>query len=198
MARDRFKKIKGTKDFLVLAVACGCICLWAIRDAWFPTEKILKKHPQEFQVTSSVAGVVQNIPVRVGDEVKGSMPLLILGSQYYEEAVAAAEEAYKAAVETKDKEQIKAKLDDLVVAKEKLQATIIRCTDFILETTHGEDPLHGKVLEILVDPAAPVDAGQTVLIIQPGDTFYIFNKTLAILTFLGMIGALIFHRIAAS
>lgn len=198
MAKNRFTKIKGTKDFLVLAVACGFICLWSIRDAWFPTEKILKKHPLEFAVTTEVPGVVQSIPVQIGDEVKGSMPLLILGSQHYEEAVAAAEEAYKAAVGAKDKEQIKAKLDDLVAAKENLASATIRCTDFKLETTHGVDPLHGTVVKILTEPAAYVDAGQTVMVIQPADTFYIFNKTLAVLTFLGMIGALIFHRIAAS
>ncbi|MBI9020041.1 MAG: hypothetical protein JEZ10_02135 [Verrucomicrobia bacterium] len=45
MAKGRFS-IKGTKDFLVMAVACGFLCLWSIRDAWFPTKKILEKHPQ--------------------------------------------------------------------------------------------------------------------------------------------------------
>ena len=198
MAKNRFKKIKGTKDFLVLAVACAFLCLWSIRDAWFPTQKILKKHPLEFPVTAAVPGVVQTVPVQVGDEVKGQQPLLILGNQHYKEAVAAAEDAYRAAVETKDQDLIRTKLDDLVTAKENLQAATIRSSDFLLETTHGSDPLHGKVLRILVEPAAPVEAGQTVLVIQPADTFYIFNKTLAVLSFLVMIAALIFHRIAAS
>jgi len=198
MAKNqRFKKIKGTKDFLVAAVACGFICLWAIRDAWFPTEKILARHPLEFTVTNRVPGVVKSVSVEVGDEVKGAMPLVVLNSQPFQEAVAEAEEAYKAAVETKDEEQIRAKLDLLVQAKKNLKATTVRAGDYILETTHGDDPLHGTVLEIPVEPASYVDTGEPVMIIRPADTFYIFNQTLAVLTFFGMIAALIFHRIAS-
>lgn len=196
--KNRFSKIRGTKDFLVLAVVCAFICLWSIRDAWFPTEKILKKHPLEFPVTAAVSGVVQTIPVQVGDEVKGSMPLMTLSAQHYEEAVVVAEESYKAAVETEDKEQIRDKLAGLLEAKKNLKATILRCNDFILETTHGEDPLHGKILKIVAEPATYVDSGQTVMLIQPADTFYDFNKTLAILMFIGFIAALIFHRIASN
>jgi hypothetical protein len=193
----RLKKVKGTKDFLVAAVACGFICLWAIRDAWFPTEKILKRHPLEFAVTNKVSGVVTDIPVKVGDEVKGAAPLIVLSSKHHEEAVAEAEEAYKAAVETKDKGLIKEKLDLLVEARENLKATTIRAGDFILKTTHGEDPLHGNVLEILVNPATHVEVGETLMIIRPADTFYIFNQTLAVLTLVGMIVALFFHRLAS-
>jgi multidrug resistance efflux pump len=198
MAKNkRIKKIKATKDFLVAAVACGFVCLWAIRDAWFPTEKILKRHPLEFAITNSIPGVVKSIPVAVGDEVSGARPLLILSAQQYEQAVAVATEAYRAAVETKDKELIKARLETLTQAEEKLKETTLRCSDFLLKTSHGEDSLKGKVLEILVEPATYVDVGETVMVIQPADTFYIFNQTLAVLMFAGMIAALFFHRIAS-
>jgi len=197
MATDRFKKIKGTKDFLVAAVACFCIFIWAVVDGWFPPQSVLKKHPLEFAVTSSIPGVVQSIPVQVGDEVKGPVPLLVLASKSFEASVDEAEEAYKAAVETKDQEEIKAKLDLLVEAREKLSAATIRASDFTLETTHGEDPLHGKVLSIQAKPATVVEAGETVMLIRPADTFYIFNQTLAVLMLIGTIVSLIFHRIAS-
>lgn len=193
----RLKKIKGTKDFMVAAVACGFVCLWAIRDAWFPTEKILKKHPLEFAITNTVPGVINSIPVEVGDEVSGDRPLMIFGSQHYETAVATAKEAYREAVETKNKQQIKSTLDVLSQAEEDLKSTIIRCSDFVLETTHGEESIKGKVLEILVEPATHIGAGETVMLVQPTDTFYIFNQSLAVLTFFGMIAALFFHRIAS-
>jgi multidrug resistance efflux pump len=197
MAKGRFTKIKGTKDFLVLAVVCGFVCLWAIRDAWFPTEKILKKHPQVFPITVAVSGVVQTIPVEVGDEVKGNEPLITLSAQHYEKAVATAEAAYKEVATTTDKEQIRSKLAALVEAKENLRNTTVTCMDFMLETSHGEDPLHGKVLEILAELATHVDAGQTVMLVEPADTFYAFNKTLSVLSFFGMIVGLFFHRIAS-
>ena len=197
MARNRINKIKGTKDFLVLAVACIFICLWSIRDAWFPTEKILKKHPQVYPITTAVSGVVQTIPVKVGDEVGGSAPLLTLATKSYKIAVETAEEAYKAA-QGGDKKVIKEKLNALMQAREDLRATTVRCSDFILETSHGSDPLKGKVLDILTDLATHVDAGETVMLVRPDDTFYAFNKTLAVLSFLGAIMALVFHRIASS
>lgn len=194
--KNRFDKIKGTKDFLIMAVACAFLCLWSIRDAWFPTKKILEKHPQSYPVTVAVPGVVQTIPVKVGEEVSGARPLLTLATQAYKEAVDAAEAVYRAATESKPGD-LQAELDALLKAKADLRSTTVSCTDFMLETTHGTDPLHGDVLQILVEPATHVDAGQTVMLIKPSDTFYAFNKTLAMLSFAGFIAALIFHRIAS-
>ena len=196
MAKNRFQQVKGTKDFLVATVVCVFLCLWSIRDAWFPTQKIMKKHPQEFPVTVSVSGVVQDIPVKVGEEVGGEAPLLVLNSGHFEAAVVAAEEAYKT-VKGRDEEVLKEKLDLLMKARADLKAATVTCGDFILETTHGDEPLHGKVLEILAQPATEVEAGETVMLIQPKDTFYIFNKTLAVLTFVGAVVFLFFHRVAS-
>ena len=109
----------------------------------------------------------------------------------------AAETAYRAAKEAHP-ENLQAELDALLKAKNDLKSTTVACTDFMLETSHGTDPLHGKVLQILAEPATHVDAGQTVMLIQPADTFYAFNKTLAILSFIGFIASLFFHKIASS
>lgn len=193
---NRFNQVKGTKDFLVAGVVCAFICLWSIRDAWFPTEKILKKHPLEFPVTIEVSGVVQDIPVDVGDEVGGKSPLLILNSAHLEEAVAAAEQAYKDA-KGSGHDVLKEKLDVLMKARDDLDRATVTADDFILKTTHGEDPLHGKVLDILVEPATEVEAGDTVMLVKPKDTFYIFNKTLSVLMFAAAAVFLFFHRVAS-
>lgn len=196
MAKSRFDRVKGTKDFLVAAVVCIFLCLWAIRDAWFPTEKILKKHPLEFPVTVAVSGVVKEIPVEVGDEVGGSAPLLTLQTRSFEEAVESAEEAYRDA-RGGDESVLKEKLDVLVKAREDLRATTVTCRDFTLHTTHGDDPLQGKVLRILAEPATPVEAGETVMVVKPKDTFYIFNKTLSVISFILAAVFLFFHRVAS-
>jgi multidrug resistance efflux pump len=195
MARSRFN-IKGTKDFLVAAVFCGFLCLWSIRDAWFPTEKVLEKHPQQIAVSMDVSGVVKTVPVEPGDEIAGSMILATLSDHSYKEAVEKAEAAFEQAKEEQAAD-VEEKLDGLLEARENLQACVLRNTDRTHTTSHGEEALRGTVLEIAAPPATYVEAGDPVLYVKPVDTFYAFNKTLAILTFIGTIAALIFHRIAS-
>jgi multidrug resistance efflux pump len=163
------------------------LCLWAMRDAWFPTEKILSKHPQEFPVTVSVSGVIEDIPVKIGEEVSDSTPLIKLHSRRYEEAVTAAKEAY-ALAKRGNEEQAHSALDSLVMAKEDLSRTTVRGSDFTLKTSHGDEPLHGTVLETMVSPASFVEAGDVVMLVEPADTFYVFNKTLTLLS--GILAAL--------
>jgi hypothetical protein len=196
MAQNRFTKIKGTKDFLVVAVVCVFLCLWSIRDAWFPTQSILKKHPLTYSVVSKTSGVVQSVPVHPGQKIGGSMVLVELAVSSHQRAVDEAEAAYTAAKESEAPDKSE-KLAALHKAKEALLACKIRNTDFTLETTHGEEALNGKVLEIFARPAVPIEAGEVLMTVEPHDTFYIFNKTLAVLTFLGAGIALFFHRIAS-
>lgn len=93
MAKNRFN-IKGTKDFLVAAVFCGFLCLWSIRDAWFPTEKILKRHPREIEVSFKVPGVLKQFDVRPNDAVQGDAVLAVLYDETYRKNVAEAAAAF--------------------------------------------------------------------------------------------------------
>ena len=195
MAKGRFN-IKGTKDFLVAAVFCGFLCLWSIRDAWFPTEKVMKKHPHEIPVAFSISGVVKDIPVKSGEEIKGKVQLASLYDDSYHAKVTAAEAAFETAKAAKAP-AVEEKLAVLMKARADLEACTIENTDFTWTTTHGEEPLRGVVDRILVEPATHIEAGAPVLTINPTDTFYMFNKTLAVLSFLGMIVALVFHGIAS-
>ncbi|MCC7300810.1 MAG: hypothetical protein IT583_07000 [Verrucomicrobia bacterium] len=195
MAKSRFN-IKGTKDFLVAAVLCGFLCIWSIRDAWFPTEKILKKHPHEIQVAFKVPGVIKAIHVKPGDEVTGKMLLASLYDDGYRAKVSEAEQAFATAKTTKDL-AVEKKLEILMQARSDLDSCTLENTDVSWMTTHGEEPLRGIVGRILVDSSTPIEEGVSVLTVKPTDTFYIFNKTLALLSFIGMITALIFHRIAS-
>ena len=67
--------VKGTNDFIVLAGIFFFLCLWAIKDAWFPSEKVLKKHPLEVIVAAEVAGTVEKVHVKVGEPVAEDMVL---------------------------------------------------------------------------------------------------------------------------
>jgi hypothetical protein len=195
MAKGRFN-IKGTKDFIVAAVFCAFLCIWSIRDAWFPTEKVLKKHPREIAVSFKVPGVVKHVAVQPGDEVKGKVVLASLYDDAYHAKVTEAEAAFDAAKVSKDS-AVEQKLAVLMKAREDFDNCTVENTDVTWMTTHGEEALRGVVVRIVATPATQLEAGAPVLTIAPVDTFYVFNKTLAILTFIGMIVSLIFHRIAS-
>jgi len=195
MAKGRFN-VHGTKDFIVAAVFCGFLCIWSIRDAWFPTEKVLKKHPQEIPVAFKVPGVVKHIAVQPGDEIKGKTALASLYDDAYRAKVTEAEAVFEAAKVTKDP-AIEKKLAILMAARADLAACTVENTDVIVMTTHGEDVLRGTVARIVGMPATQLEAGAPVITVNPVDTFYMFNKTLAVLTFIGTIISLVFHRIAS-
>lgn len=195
MAKGRFN-IKGTKDFIVAAVFCGCLCIWSVGDAWFPTKKVLKKHPQEYPIVFKIPGVVKEIHVQPGDEIGGKVLLASLHDDQYREKVAAAEADFAAAKAAKDP-AVEEKLDVLMKAKEENGLCKVYNTDFSTKTSHGDDVLYGEVVKILVEPATHVDAGVPVLIVRPTDTFYLFNKTLAIISLFATGVFLIFHRIAS-
>jgi len=194
MAKGRFN-IKGTKDFLVMAVACGFLCLWSIRDAWFPTKKVLEKHPQSLSVAMKVPGVVKSLPLKPGEEFGGDVVLATIYDESYRKAVATAKAEFAAAKEAHS--GVEEALEKMLSAREELKACTLRNTDILVETSHGEDALKGIVLENLVKRSMPVEAGEPVLLVQPHDTFYMFNKSLAVLTFFGVVVALVFHRVAS-
>lgn len=195
MAKKRFS-IHGTKDFLVMAVFCAFLGIWSIRDAWFPTQKVLKKHPREIPVAFKMSGVVKDIPVKVGQEVAGKTLLASLADDAHRAIVTEAETVFEAARKAKDP-LVEEKLAALMKARADLDMCTVENTDITWTTTHGEETLRGTVTRILVQPATQIEAGAPVLMVKPVDSFYGFNKTLAALSFIGVIIALIFHRIAS-
>ena len=195
MAKNRFNRIKGTKDFLVMAVFCAFLCLWSIRDAWFPSKKVLEKHPQSVEVAMKVPGVIKSLPLNPGDEIQGESVLASIYDESYRKAVAAAEAEFETAKEKQ--EGVEEALEKVLAARADLKACVLKNTDITQSTSHGEDVLHGVILKHLVERSQPVEAGEAVLLVEPHDTFYQFNKTLALLSFMGLVVSLFFHRVAS-
>jgi multidrug resistance efflux pump len=195
MAKSRFN-IKGTKDFLVAAVVCAILCLWSIRDGWFPTPKTLKKHPLEIPAAFSVGGVVKEIALRVGDEIHGKVALAVLYDDAFRTKVYEAEAAFNAAKDAKAADTDE-KLEALLTARKNLEACTVWNTDILWTGSHGEATLHGEVVSVLARPGDRVESGQPVLLVNPEDTFYLFNKTLSVLMFLGALVSMVFHWVAS-
>jgi multidrug resistance efflux pump len=197
MAQGRLKHVKGTKDFLVMVVFFTFLCLWSIRDAWFPTKKVQEKHPQRMEVSMEVSGVIKSLPRTPGEEIGGGMILAEIHSDPYKKALDEAQTAFETA-KGGEPAVLEEKIDAFQKAKADLGACTLKCTDVTQQTSHGEDSLQGRFLEYVVEPASYVEAGQTVLFVEPKDSFYLFNKSLAIICFVGAISMLIFHKKLAS
>ena len=59
-------KVEGTSDFLIAAVLLAGLGIWSIKDGWFPSPKVLEKHPREVAVVSPVDGVIVDLPAVPG------------------------------------------------------------------------------------------------------------------------------------
>ena len=195
MAKGRFK-IKGTKDFLVMAVACTFFSLWFVRDGWFPPARVLKDHPLQVPISMDVSGVIKSLPIMPGIEVGGDVVLAEIYDGSYRKAAIAAKAAFDQAKEKNDP-AIKEIGAALQAAQSNLTACVLLCSDFTQKTSHGEDKLQGVVLEYFVEVSDEIEAGETILTIQPKDGYYLFNKSGSILFFIGLLVALYFHRMAS-
>ena len=142
MPRKRNYTVKGTNDFLVLALIFFFLGIWAVKDGWYPSEKVQKKHPRELKVSASEAGVVKEIKVEVGETVIENQ-----------------------SVATIHKEN----------------------EDGSIESIELKAPKKGEIIKVLVNPKevhenGKVEAGNPVMIIRPDDHFYLFNKSLTVVS----------------
>jgi multidrug resistance efflux pump len=201
MPAKRTYNVKGSKDFLVLTGIFFFLCLWAVKDAWYPSPGVMKKHPPEVVASFGTAGTVGQVHVAVGDSIAERQLLVELRrskiKMKFDEArknyTAAknehilAEEAFRTAEqngaaaesmagfkEGMDQAQtaLNAALEEVGVARTSLESIELRA------------PTKGEVKEIFIRPHSQVEADETVLVIDPKDHFYLFNKSLAIFSFI--------------
>ena len=196
MPVKRNYKVKGTNDFLVLSAIFFLLCLWAIKDAWFPSEKVLQKHPLEVNTAFAVDGTVQEILVGEGDRVVKNQVLARLRTEGFEEEYEQVAEAYtelKLAHARLDAEVKDAGPDvdpalraELESAAEEMETTLARVKELraLIDSADLKAPSNGRVLEVLITPYAPIEAGSAAFVIDPKDHFYLFNKSLSILSFI--------------
>jgi hypothetical protein len=161
MAKNRFS-IKGTKDFLVVAIVLIIFGLWCVKDGWFPSPKVLKKYPLERAIAFKVPGVIEKIPVKVGQRIEGKVLLAKLYEKSYREALEQAKSASEKA-QAESSADLEKVAEQFLRAQENLVACTLYNTDFIQATSHGEEPLRGYVLEILAKSANKVDVLKTTV-----------------------------------
>lgn len=191
MPAKREYHVKGTNDYLVLSIIFFFLCIWAVKDAWYPSAKVLKKHPQQLDLAFSVPGTVEKVDVTEGQEIGEDHVLASLRKDETAVAFEKAKNAYTAAKKlhtdltvairnggsTNDQQR-------LVVAQQEMDQALAKAEDLrnTLEASDLKAPSNGKVLKILVEPHTVVEAGQATMVVDPRDHFYLFNKSLALLS----------------
>jgi len=213
MPSKRRYNIKGTNDFIVLAAIFFFLGLWAVKDAWYPSEKVLKKHPLEVVASFDTDGSVDQVLVSVGDAVGEEQVLAQLRS----DKVAVEYEKAKADYTEKKKKHAMMDLarkngekngisetgyNDILTSIEKSKAEMDEALKVVTELKAQIDSadlkstIKGKVKEIMVGTHTMVKAGDPAIIIDPKDHFYLFNKSLAIFSFFAFWAFLAIHILA--
>jgi multidrug resistance efflux pump len=213
MPSKRKYNIKGTNDFLVLAGIFFFLCLWAIKDAWYPSEKVQKKHPREIPVAFEVDGSVQTVHVAVGDGIGETQLLAELRDDKKKVEFETVKEEYTEA--KKDyamKEHVLnnarkngasdggiAELEQsLAAAKTHMDETLVQVTELrvAIDASSLKAPSKGEIKEVKIMTHTMVKAGETVMVIDPKDHFYLFNKSLAVFSFFAFWIFLAIHILA--
>ncbi|HSR88085.1 MAG TPA: efflux RND transporter periplasmic adaptor subunit [Pontiella sp.] len=189
MPVKRQYRVKGTNDFIVLAGIFFFLCIWAVKDAWFPSDKVMKKHPLEITVAAEVTGIVEKVLVDEGDPVVEGKILAALRSDRiaveFEEAKNAYTEAKKefnllnSASQSGDAQEIAAAQEAMDQALAKVDELRVA-----LESMEIKSPDKGEIKKSYISPLSVVEAGDQLFLIDPQDHFYLFNKSLAIFSFL--------------
>lgn len=208
--KKRQYKIKSNKDFLIFGCVFFFLCIWAIKDAWFPSDKVLKKHPREIVSSFEMAGQLAKIHVEEGDFVKENSVMAELSSTELEAELSAKKTAY-----AKERKSIqilelaikngiqngatKASIDDMRNRKiqaegkmEELHNSVNLLKDR-QEKTELIAEKNGTVLNVYVGERIQIEAGDPIIKIHPQDNFYVFNQSLAIFSFFASIFFFVFH-----
>lgn len=192
MPRKRHYKVRGTNDFLVMALIFFFLGLWAVKDAWFPSERTKKNHPTEVKIKAEMDGFIKTLHVAEGDVVtppseenEWSTKLLEFKGSALEKEIAVRQQAIKDG--TGDLSTLR---KEIVEIQNQLDQYTVFCPKL------GKDK-SGQVEKIMVEKLAQVKAGDTLMIIKPKTSFYLFNMSLTVVSailFLVFLGVHLFGR----
>ena len=180
--------VKGTNDFIVLAGIFFFLCLWSVKDAWYPSEKVLKKHPLEIIVTAEAGGTVEKVMVEAGDAVAEDMVLAKLRS---DRVSGEFEDAKKSYTEAKQKFTLLNSASqtgdavEIAAAQAAMDQSLTKVDELriVLDSMEIKAPDKGEIKESFIVTHGLVEAGDHVFLIDPQDHFYLFNISLAIFSF---------------
>lgn len=204
----RVYKSEDTGDLIYWAVGLLLLGVWCVKDGWYPSKDVLEKHPRAIELSFSQDGVLSRLLVNLGSEVGESMKVAELVTDEIRRRLATAETAFTGAerayreatgelaglgeapgneerrtAATRTVQERKRLYDDAYAKREEIRKEL---NDSILRST-GD----GTVSEIRARENSPVKAGETVMVLDPKDSFYLFNRSLAVICLLISAGCFI-------
>lgn len=205
MAR-KYKNMKGTNDFLVASIGLFLLCLWAVRDGWFPTQSILERHPQTSQTIFESPGRVEEILREVGSTVSSNTPVVRMStreledrqSQYEERLEELGREIRRSEANLigvdveEEREAIRSRVAEKELALRELRRQIAGVRQDIMRNMLRPE-YSGTVSDIMVSPGDQVEEGEPAFSIDVKGYFYTFNKSLALVSLIGSIICAIMH-----
>lgn len=218
--KKKYNKVQGTKDFLILTIVCAVLCVWAVRDGWFPSNKVLKKHPPELILAFETDGVVVSVDTKEGASVREGAVLAKLATAAFEDELKALEAAYAAARDAAQEQIAAEKYQAILAVREKMRASTLKVAlGYKIELDENrvpqitgtvwsdDDPDYKKcyllkekmmvVKKIVAKRNRRVSAGEPAIIVNTKDHFYPFNKVLAFITGIGILVFGIMHMLAS-
>ncbi len=208
----RTYKVEGTKDFLIWSVVLLGLGLWSLRDGWFPTARVLEKHAREIPASFQVEGMLADVLVEPGIEVRPQQPLARLVRLQQRRALEEAQTVFSAATNRVESaaQAVEAAASGPVpgqdtaalreaLARERISAEAARAAlaGALSEFAARElvAPTGGVVRAVSAAEGQEVIAGEPVATIDPKDHFYPFNRSLAIISLIGSAVCAYIHRI---
>jgi len=199
---QRYKKMmentKGTNDFLIIAIILGMLCVWAVRDGWFPSRKTREEaHPVRVELAFAEAGRVAELVHEEGASYSASSPLVRLDvSSIQTEIDAVQQEVERIERELAAAEAAQADADEVTRLRRERMEAVQRTSGLrqsIATRTLRAPEKAGVVLEYMVQVGDLVEPDQAGVAVRPSTYFYTFNKSLALLSFVGAMVCLIVH-----
>ena len=205
--------IESTSDFLIAAVFLLGFAVWSCVDGWFPPERVQKKHPLEVAASFNREGVIETVSATAGQTVGTNHALAVLSAADLSDRIEKAQNARAEAVLLRDKAQAglagarTSGADSNEIARLEAQASAAveeesRCVAALAvlraERLQAElrSPAEGTVIRVEKKAGDIARPGDHVFVVYPRESgrFYVFNKSMAILSFIGAAICLWIHR----
>jgi multidrug resistance efflux pump len=163
------------------------LCLWSVRDAWYTSDKTLKKHPHTVAASFETSGTVEKVYVKVGDTISKGQLLAELNLTKKRADFETAKEKYTTAKKAHEKLQDMKPVikKDVALAKETMDTALKEVEDIqaSMQATKLHAPSKGEIITLSATTHSVVTPEEPALVINPKDHFYLFNKSLAIFSF---------------
>lgn len=208
--KKRKYKVKSNKDFLIFGFVFFFLCIWAIKDAWYPSDKVLKKHPREILYAFPVSGQISKVHVDEGDFVPENGLLMELSTAGLDRELESKKRAYaaekksslvlsKAIANATENGATQSSIEEMRVRKKATDELMQQLQEEVNELRSDRESFQltaekkGHVELLFFGERIQVDAGETMLKMIPQDNFYLFNKSLAVFSFFAAIFFFVFH-----